>query len=94
MKVSKETLEAIHTVVAEELGNVRILAVNVQEDLDHDGDPVLRVEVVCEAIEGRLNAKKVVGLARHLREPLAMLKETRFPVFTFKTGDEYHGQAA
>ena len=49
----------------------QIVGLTVKEAEDADGDPILRIDVVFEAAEGRLDPKKVLGLIRNLRKPLA-----------------------
>lgn len=85
---------AIHDVIVRELDPARIERVDVARDLDHDGDPILRIKIVFEAINDRLNPRAVKGLARHLREPLEALKVEEFPMFSFATVKEDKAEAA
>tara|TARA_R110002124_G_scaffold66769_4_gene181556 strand:+ start:3043 stop:3327 length:285 start_codon:yes stop_codon:yes gene_type:complete len=94
MVLDQKIIDTVVAVIKHELGEVELLTVNIADGCDHDGEAILRVEIVFEAQGKRLDADRVVGLARHLRDPLAKLNETRFPVFTFKSGAEYYGEAA
>lgn len=94
MADAAELLDIIERVVQDELKPAQILDVRVSEDVDHEGDPILRVEIVFEVEGNRLDPARVVGLGRHLREPLQKLQEDRFPLFTFMTRDEIDGAAA
>ncbi|QBY02010.1 hypothetical protein E2K80_15790 [Rhodophyticola sp. CCM32] len=89
-----EISEVIRRVVAEQLDPARIVDVTVSDDVDHDDEPILRVEVIFEVEGDRLDPKKVMGLVRHLREPLQALHEKRFPMISFLTLDEFSGAAA
>lgn len=77
-----------------QLAPAHINNVSVTEDVDYDGDGILRVEVVFQVDGDKLDPEKVMGLVRHLREPLERLHEERFPVFTFMTPDDLNGAAA
>lgn len=92
--MSDTLTEVARSVVEKQLAPARIVRVEVQEDPDHDGDPVLRVTVVFESDEDDLDPDRVLGLVRHLREPLEKLEEPRFPIFSFMTPDECDGAAA
>ena len=86
--------ETIKRIVKLQLAPARVIEVLVKEDIDFEGEEILRVEVTFEVEGDRLDPEKVVGLARHLREPLEELHEDRFPVFTFMKPGELDGAAA
>lgn len=86
--------DVIRKTVEAELAPARILDVRLHEDVDHDGDPIPRISVVFEAKDDRLNPRSMVGLARHLREPLERLQVDAFPVFRFLTARDAAGEAA
>lgn len=94
MPLSPQTVETIKKVIAHELAPARIVDVLVKESVDHDGDRILRVDVVMEAKGTRLDPAKVVGLPRHLREPLEQLDVGLFPMISFLTPDDLTGAAA
>ncbi len=89
-----DLLSAVSDVISQQLAPARVERVSVENDEDHDGDPILRITVVFSVEGGRLDSKKVLGLARHLREPLKRFREEAFPVFTFMTPEESSGAAA
>ena len=91
---SKSVLDTISSIVAEHLYPATVLHVDVQDDTDHDGDPILRVEIVVEVEHGSLDPEKVLSLPRHLREPLAEVHENKFPMISFLSKDEFEGEAA
>lgn len=94
MAYSETALDVIKRVVQSHLAPAVVKSVAVSEDVDHDGDDILRVEVVIEVEGDRLDPERVVGLVRHLREPLQNIHEERFPVFTFLKPDDVDGAAA
>ncbi|WP_143004454.1 hypothetical protein [Meinhardsimonia xiamenensis] len=89
-----DLLETVKPVVEAELAPVKVSRVSISEDVDDEGDRIFRIVVVLESDRRKLDPKKVVGLARHLREPLARIHRTGFPVFSFVTQDELDGEAA
>jgi hypothetical protein len=94
-KVTDPTLiSAIRDVIVRELDPARIARVDVARDVDHDGDPILRIKIVFEAENDRLNPAAVGGLIRHLRAALAPLDVTEFPLFNFATVKEDAAAAA
>ena len=91
----KKIYKIVNRVVREQLAPAQIVGLTVKEAEDADGDPILRIEVVFEAAGGRPDPKKVLGLIRHLRKPLADEGGSeRFPVFSFMTADEASDAAA
>ncbi|CAM4371866.1 hypothetical protein [Palleronia rufa] len=92
--MTEDLRTVIRRTVEAELAPARILDVHVQEDVDHDGDPILRISVVFEAKDDRLDPRGMVGLARHLRDPLERLRVEAFPVFRFLTARDAAGEAA
>lgn len=75
-----------------ELTTVSVVDLEVQEDVDHDGDPILRIRVTFRNDGGKLEATKVKGLIRHLRSALAEANEARFPVISFRVENEVNGE--
>lgn len=65
------------------------VSVHVADDVDSDGDPVLRVSIVLNEDEDDLDPKKMLGLVRHLRSRLARHGEERFPLVSFFSRGDY-----
>ncbi len=84
----------VESVVRRELGEAVVAGLLVTDEIDHDGVAFLRVEIVFDTANGRLDPQKVKSLSRLLREPLEDLGESRFPVFSFKSIAEHQGAAA
>lgn len=89
-----KVLQTVRDVVSRRLYPAIVTDVSVKTDFDHDGDPILHITIVFQADGDKLQADKVLGLARHLREPLEKIGEDLFPVFTFMTPEEVQGAAA
>lgn len=85
---NEKQLQKIAKVVTETLAadfdnNVRIIDVRVLDDVDFDGDDVLRIEVVFSGSHKDVDAKKISGAVRHVRPKLTDLGERAFPLFSF-----------
>jgi hypothetical protein len=86
--------QTVRQVLERELAPAILTGLQVDFDLDQDGDPILLVQVEFQSDSGDLDASRVLGLPRHLREPLARLDEDAFPIFTFVKPGELEGEAA
>ena len=86
--------QAFSAVFQEEFSDVTLDNVELTEDVDSSGDPIIRVKFVFDVGGGRLEPEKVKGLLRHLRDSLSKLDESRFPIVSFERADERTGEAA
>lgn len=89
MALRPEVREAIEGVLRERFDMVPITAVEVEEDEDHDGDPILRIRMVYDAEVEDLDLDRLVSITRHLRNRLWELGEERFPHTTFVTRADF-----
>lgn len=80
--------EILKKVAQKQLAPARIIDLESERAKDHDGDPILRIRVVYEAKDDRLEPKKVLGLFRCLRQPLREIDADLFPIFTFMSEEE------
>lgn len=87
-----EVEEIVRGPLVDQLASVNIVSLSVREDVDHDGDPILRIRVTFKDDGKRLQASKVKGLIRHLRTALAGENEERFPVLSFQVENEPDGE--
>lgn len=79
----KKLVKAIvERVVREQLGDAEIASVRVAEDIDFNGDAILRVTVLLTKNE-LLDPSKTAGLVRHLRHGLRSIGEERFPIVSY-----------
>ncbi len=65
-------------------------AIRAWPDLDHDGDPVLRVEILFRPEDEELRCKMGlgVGLIGDIQDHLCAVGETRFPLPRFLRADD------
>ena len=80
--------EFVKRVLEEQLAPARIVDLSVKEGKDADGEPILNITVVFEAENDRLDPNQVLGLIRHLREPLNEIGSDLFPILSFMTEEE------
>lgn len=73
----------IENVVRERFAGSAIEDVRIFEDVDFEGQPVLRVTVIFEPKRGKLDAEKTSGITRHIRHKLLEMNEEKFPFFRF-----------
>ena len=94
MRVNKKHLQELAQIVKDQLAPARIAHIGFEYDEDHDGDLVLRVTVVLEEEQGRLEPQSVLGLPRHLRDPMEELHINGYPVISFMKPSDIDGAAA
>lgn len=73
--------------IEQQIAPAKVTHLNVFEDEDHDGDPILRVEIGFTAPSGLIEGKKAVGVSGVIADVLARIGIQRFPMVTF-VGDE------
>ena len=78
----------IRRIIAERLAPTQIVDVEFEEDVDHDGDEIVRIGVVYADNCERPRAEKVVGLTGLVRKSLPDSHNHRFPILTFMTSQE------
>ena len=74
----------VREILEERFEGIEILSINIEDDVDADGDRILKVKVVFEAHKrDTLDASRVSGLARKILPKLAEIHESGFPIFSF-----------
>lgn len=68
--------------------------VRIAEQLDADGEPILRIQAVIDRDGPDLAADKVFTATAVVRKVLEDTKDTRFPLLTFPSSDEVRPEAA
>ncbi len=81
-KIVKETLSG-------EYDHIRIVDVKVHEDVDSDGDSVLRVDVIFDGVPREADARKMSGAVRKLRPKLDRIRQAGFPLLSFISRSDY-----
>ena len=75
--------DIVRDTLADDFDHIRIVDVRVSEDVDSDGDDVLRIDIIFEGDPEDLDAVKLSGAIRHLRPRLSELDEFAFPILSF-----------
>ena len=88
MQDTDDIWKTIRRVIEKRLAPTKIVGVETEDDVDHDGDEIIRVRVIFAANSGRPKAENVVGLTGLVREPLLDNHIDRFPILTFMTSEE------
>ena len=86
----REVQDIVARVVRAQLPGTDFPAIRVWPDVDHDGDPILRVEIFFGEEDEKLRCKMGlgVGLILAMQERLHTLGETRFPHPEFLRADD------
>ena len=75
--------------IQEQLAPAQIIEVTSEETEDHDGDPILSIEIIFKAENNHIDPKKILGLPRCLHQPIRReYKGKHYPVFSFMTPEE------
>lgn len=90
---SSNVSDKISELLKSRLGRVHVVSVEVREEYDPDGDPVLHIVVLYETDDTEFDASKLSGLLRHLRPELFKDGESRFPVISFISQEDYAATA-
>lgn len=80
--------DALKEFVQQQLAPAEILQLKTEEVEDIDGNPILRIWVVYNNENNRIDPKKAVGLPRLLRQSFADLCATHYPLFSFIIPEE------
>ncbi|NPD19635.1 hypothetical protein [Alterinioella nitratireducens] len=83
--LSDDFIAKLREQIEKEMSGIKITDFQAQSDLDHDGDPILRLQIVYDEAEGEPRASRMSALARHIRPWLDTRLPNTFPVFRFLT---------
>jgi hypothetical protein len=93
MPTKKFDADRVASVVGETLSsdfeNIDIIAVHVTEDLDRDGQEILRIEVIFDGDLKGEDALRVAGAARRLRPVLEDIDTDLYPLLSFVSKVDY-----
>jgi hypothetical protein len=87
MSTTADITTLIESIIRERFSEAAIDHVEIAEEKDFDGDPILRVVVVYDG-KHILDAKKTSGLVRHIRHKLVASRESVFPILSFMSKSE------
>ena len=92
--LSAELVAKLRERIENKMTGLRITDFHAQTDHDHDGDPILRLQIVYGESAGEPLAAHTSALARHLRPLLidADLPDT-FPILRFLSARDFADEA-
>ena len=92
--LSPELVEKLRARIENHMTGLRITNFQALPDHDHDGDPILRLQIVYDEAAGEPLAAHTSTLARHLRPLLidADLPDT-FPILRFLSARDFADEA-
>jgi len=88
---SGKVADTVAKVLGPDFENIKILKVNVAPDRDHDGNEILRIQVVFEGTLTGADARHVAGAARRLRPTLDEIDVDVYPLLSFVSKLDYEG---
>ena len=77
--IDMKVRDAIERVLRQRMKRHGYRSADIRADVDHDGDPVLRIDVHYDLMPDPLDPTATVGLLSALRDALDEIGETRFP---------------
>ena len=80
--------QEIETFIKTRFGEVEIMSVSIDENFDRDGDRVLEITVNFKGTSKDLARKEPPGFIRGLQEMLAGMRETAFPIVSFRPASQ------
>ena len=89
-----EAKTLIKSLVGDLIAPATLVDVNVSEDSDMDGDPILNVRAVYDASRPSPKADKMLTASLAVRLNLRLAGEQRFPLVAFVSSDDENGVAA
>jgi hypothetical protein len=79
--IREDVREAIEQVLGDALADIGYEKAEIVEDVDHDGDSILRITVHYNKLEGPVDPSPTFSLARLVKDKVRPLGEERFPHF-------------
>lgn len=83
MRDVKKIAKIVEKTLAADFDKVKILEVTVREELDADGDEILRVYVIFKGAPKDIDTRKLSAAVRNVRPKLSEIGESAFPLFSF-----------
>lgn len=91
--ISEQLIARLREQIENEMEGVRITDFRAKADSDHDGDPILRLQIAYDEEGAAPGPVQVSSLARHIRRLLEPQLPNTFPVFRFLTTRELADEA-
>ena len=86
--------EAILTVLREQLADIGFDGAEINEALDHYGDPILKIVIHYKKVGAEVDPSPTFSLARHIKDAIRPLGEERFPHFQHRFPEDQDFKAA
>lgn len=83
MPSERAVYNVVKSVLKSRFHDMDITSIEINPDVDEDGEQVLIVRVIFSAKEKRLDAKEASGLVRRILPKMEEIGEKRFPIFSF-----------
>ena len=91
--ISEQLIARLREQIENEMAGVRVTDFQAKADSDHDGDPILRIQIAYDEEGTTPSPAQVSSLARHIRRLLEPQLPNTFPVFRFLTTRELADEA-
>ncbi len=92
--ISEEVRNTVNDVLAAQIGALGYDRAEIFESEDHDGDPILKIDIHYRKMVGKLDLTPTVSLTRYLREALQQKGEPRFPHLQHRFAEDQQFKAA
>ena len=89
----RELSETVEEAVREHLTGGEIVSVESRRGEDYDGDEVITISVIVNAVPSDFEPKKLASLLGKLRTSLATINEYAFPMVSFLSPAEHEARA-
>lgn len=91
--ISADLVARIREQIQKEMVDLRITDFRAKADRDHDGDPIIRLQIAYDEKGPSPRPVQVSAVARHIRSVLEAQLPNTFPVFRFLTSRELADEA-
>ena len=91
--ISGDVLAKIREQIEKDMVGLQIMDFRAVSDYDHDGDPILRLQIVYDEAGEEPRPSRVSALVRHIRPWLETRLPNTFPVFRFLTAGDFADEA-
>jgi hypothetical protein len=91
MRDIEKIRKAVSETLSRDFSQVRVLDIRINEDVDSDGEEMLRIDVIFDGSPKDVDARKLSGFVRSLRPRLDQLRESALPLMSFiSAADDRH----
>lgn len=87
-EISQDLVAKLREQIERDMADINITDFRAKADRDHDGDPIIRLQIVYDGDGAEPRPIQVSAVARHVRHLLGSQMPNTFPVFRFLTARE------